>query len=86
MNFETLTWIISFLALVGTILNSNRNKYGFILWFFTNLFWVIVDYNSGLYAQAALFFAYTILAVKGMWTWSKKEKIDDTAINVKIKH
>lgn len=74
MNFEVITWIISFLALMGTILNANRNKYGFILWFVTNLFWVFVDFQSGLYAQSALFLAYTLLAIKGIVTWSKKEK------------
>lgn len=74
MDFQTLTWIISSLALTGTILNANRNKYGFVLWFITNLFWVIVDFKSGLYAQSALFFAYTLLAIKGLITWSKAEK------------
>lgn len=86
MSFEVITWIVSILALTGTILNSSRNKYGFILWFFTNLFWVIVDFRAGLYAQSALFGAYTLLAVKGLITWTKKEKQDDTKINVKIKH
>lgn len=74
MNFEVVTWIVSILALTGTILNSSRNKYGFVLWFFTNLFWVIVDFHAGLYAQSALFLAYTLLAVKGLITWTKKEK------------
>lgn len=74
MSFEIITWIISGMALTGTILNSNRNKYGFILWFITNLFWVIVDFRAGLYAQSALFFAYTLLAVSGLVTWTKKEK------------
>lgn len=74
MTFEIITWIVSFLALMGTILNANMNKYGFILWFVTNLFWMIVDFKSSLYAQSALFLAYTLLAIKGMVTWSKKEK------------
>ena len=74
MSFEIITWVISGMALTGTILNSNRNKYGFILWFITNLFWVIVDFRAGLYAQSALFFAYTLLAVSGLVTWTKKEK------------
>lgn len=74
MNFQIITWIVSFLALIGTILNANRNKNGFILWFFTNLFWVIVDFKNGLYAQSALFLAYTVLALKGFFTWIKKEK------------
>lgn len=73
MNFEIVTWIISALALAGTILNANRNKSGFYLWFFTNLFWVIVDFKAGLYAQSALFLAYTLLAIKGIITWTKKE-------------
>lgn len=76
MDFELITWIVSALALIGTILNSNRNKYGFVLWFFTNLFWVIVDFQAGLFAQSALFLAYTLLAVKGLITWTNKEKIE----------
>lgn len=76
MSFEVTTWVVSFLALAGTILNSNRNKYGFYLWLGTNLFWTIVDFRAGLYAQAALFGAYTLLAVKGIITWTKKEKQD----------
>lgn len=71
-----ITWIISILALTGTILNANRNKYGFILWLVTNMYWTVIDFQSGLYAQSALFFAYTILAIKGIITWSKKEKED----------
>ena len=86
MSFEVITWIVSGLALAGTILNSNRNKYGFVLWFFTNLFWLIVDFRAGLYAQSALFGAYTLLAVKGLLTWSKKEKEDETGIKVTFRH
>lgn len=79
MSFELITWIVSALALTGTILNANRNKYGFILWFFTNLFWMIVDFGAELYAQSALFMAYTLLAVKGMITWTKKENDENGA-------
>lgn len=86
MNFEVITWIVSALALTGTILNSNRNKSGFYLWLCTNMFWTVVDFRAGLYAQSALFGAYTLLAVKGLITWTKKEKQDKERINVKIKH
>ena len=76
MSFEVVTWIVSLLALTGTILNSDRNKYGFLLWIATNLFWVVVDFRAGLYAQSALFAAYVVLAIKGILTWSRKEKED----------
>lgn len=76
MSFELATWLVSFLALAGTILNSNRNKYGFLIWIFTNLFWLVVDFRAGLYAQSALYGAYVFLAIRGLLTWTKKEKKD----------
>ena len=79
MSFEVITWIVSFLALTGTILNANRNKNGFYLWLGTNLFWTIVDFKAGLYAQSALFFAYTLLAIKGIVTWTQKENEENGA-------
>lgn len=78
---EIVTWIVSGLALIGTVLNANRNKYGFVLWFFTNLFWVIVDFKAGLYAQSALFVAYTWLAAKGLYTWYKLETKENNRSN-----
>ena len=74
MSFEGLTWIVSIIALAGTVLNSNRNKYGFLIWIFTNLFWLVVDFRAGLYAQSALYGAYVFLAIRGLLTWTKKEK------------
>lgn len=71
---EIVTWLISVMALIGTILNANMNKHGFTLWLITNMFWTIVDFKAGLYAQSALFLAYTLLAIKGIITWTKKEK------------
>lgn len=69
-----MSWLISIIALIGTFLNANRNKYGFVIWLITNIYWTIADFNAGLYAQSALFLAYTLLAVKGLITWTKKEK------------
>ena len=71
-----MSWLISIVALVGTFLNASRIKYGFVLWFFTNLYWTVVDFKAGLYAQSALFLAYTLLAVKGIVTWTKKESLE----------
>lgn len=71
-----MSWLISIVALVGTCLNASRIKYGFVLWFFTNLYWTVVDFKAGLYAQSALFLAYTLLAVKGIVTWTKKESLE----------
>lgn len=82
-NFEIVMWIVSGISLLGTILNANRNRFGFYAWLVTNAFWVVVDFKAGLYSQAALFFAYFILAIVGIVQWKKKENIDKQAETVK---
>ena len=74
MNFEVVTWIVTIVSLLGTILNSQRNKYSQIFWIFSNLYWVIYDFKIGAYEQGILFFVYFILAIRGFIVWTKKEK------------
>jgi nicotinamide riboside transporter PnuC len=68
-----VTWLISLLALTGTILNAEKRRAGFYLWLITNLFWFIYDFKIGAYAQSALFFAYFLLAIRGLIVWKRKE-------------
>lgn len=68
------TWIFSIISLLGTILNSNMNKYGNFIWIFTNMFWLIYDFSIGAYAQSLLYFIYFLLAIYGFIKWSMKEK------------
>ena len=77
MNIETVTWIVSVVALIGTILNAQRNRFGFYAWLFTNAFWTVYDFKIGAYAQSVLFFAYFLLAIKGLITWKKKEEFEN---------
>lgn len=69
-----LTWICSIISLLGTILNSNMNKYGNFIWIFTNMFWLVYDFSIGAYAQSLLYFIYFLLAIYGFIKWSIKEK------------
>lgn len=69
-----LTWICSIISLLGTILNSNMNKYGNFIWIFTNMFWIIYDFSIGAYAQSLLYFIYFLLAIYGFIKWTMKEK------------
>lgn len=69
-----LTWIFSIISLLGTILNSNMNKYGNFIWIFTNMFWLIYDFSIGAYAQSLLYFIYFLLAIYGFIKWTMKEK------------
>lgn len=74
MIWTILSWVMSAVALFGTILNAERNIYGFMFWFISNLYMVIRFAYIGEYAQAVLFFIYFILAIRGIISWRNKER------------
>ena len=77
MYLEVLSWVMSFVALLGTILNTNMRKEGFYLWFFSNIYIAIIDFKAGLYAQAALFTIYALLAIRGILVWNRKQSTNN---------
>lgn len=69
-----LTWLMSAVALAGTVLNAEKVRAGFWFWLVSNLFWTVYDFSIGAYAQGALFAVYTVLAIRGLIVWRQKEK------------
>ena len=67
-----LTWLLAALSLAGVWLNIKKNSSCFIIWLITNASWTIYDFSIGAYAQSALFFIYTILAIYGLYEWKYK--------------
>ena len=82
MVWTILSWLMSAVALFGTILNAERNIYGFLFWLVSNLYMTIRFAYIGEYAQATLFFIYFILAIRGIVSWNKKEKSDKVSYRV----
>lgn len=76
MIWTILSWSMSAIALAGTFMNAERNKIGFYFWTLSNLYMVIRFAVIGEYAQATLFFIYFILAIRGIFSWTKKEKCE----------
>lgn len=72
MGWTILSWIMSAVALTGTILNAEKNIIGFLFWLISNLYMAIRFFVIGEYAQSALFLVYFILAIRGIAVWSKK--------------
>jgi len=72
MIWTILSWVMSAVALFGTILNAERNIYGFMFWLISNLYMVIRFAYIGEYAQSLLFFIYFILAIRGIISWRNK--------------
>lgn len=74
MVWTILSWVMSAVALAGTILNAERNIYGFLFWLVSNLYMTVRFCVIGEYAQSALFFIYFVLAIRGIDVWTQKEK------------
>ncbi len=72
--WNILSVVMSGIAFLGTVMNAERNKIGFIFWLISNLYMSIRFYMIGEYAQCVLFFAYFVLAIRGIFAWTKKEK------------
>ena len=60
-------------------MNAERNKWGFAFWLISNLYMSIRFFVIGEYFQSMLFFAYFILAIRGIFAWTKKEIKEEKA-------
>lgn len=72
--WDVCSLIMSAVAFTGTIINAEKNKWGFVFWLVSNLYMSIRFFVIKEYFQSILFFAYFILAIRGIFAWSKKEK------------
>lgn len=71
MGFE---WIFVLLSITGVVLNIYKSKWCFVIWATTNSFWMIFDFYKGIYSQSFLFLIYLLLALWGLWKWSRGKK------------
>lgn len=85
MVWTILSWVMSAIALFGTILNAERNIYGFLFWLVSNLYMTIRFAYIGEYAQATLFFIYFLLAIRGIAAWRKKDRISVKVLKISKK-
>lgn len=83
MIWTVLSWIMSGCALIGTLMNAERNKWGFIFWLVSNLYMCIRFFVIGEYAQSLLFLIYFLLAIRGIISWTKKEQSENLS-NTKL--
>ena len=71
---NALAVIMTGIALAGTLMNAERNKWGFACWLISNMYMCINFFILGAYAESVLFFVYFLLAIRGVFVWTKKEK------------
>jgi nicotinamide riboside transporter PnuC len=58
--------------MIATVANLHKARWCFVVWFVTNLMWVVVDFNAGIYPQAGKELVYTGFAVWGWVKWGKE--------------
>lgn len=75
MLWQIANWAMSAIALAGTLMNAERNKYGFVFWLISNLYMTVRFAIIGEYAQMSLFFIYFLLAIRGLFAWSILEDV-----------
>jgi len=64
-----LAWGIALLSLLGVVLNIHHRRACFAVWSFTNAYWMVLDAQAGLPAQACLQAVYVGLAIYGWHRW-----------------
>lgn len=70
---QVMTWLVTFICLLGTVLNVRRNIACFYLWVIGNTAWLIFDLISGLYSRAVLDSVQLGFALWGIAAWSKPD-------------
>lgn len=75
--WAVLSWVMSAIAFAGTVMNAERNKWGFVFWLISNLYMSVRFFVIKEYAQSVLFFLYFILAIRGIFSWTKKEEREE---------
>lgn len=68
-----MTWIVVALALVGNICIIKRHAFGFWFWLFADCYFLTHNILSSDYPQAMIFSLYVLMALYGLYSWSKDD-------------
>ncbi len=66
-----ITWFLTAISLIGTVLNIRKNILCFYIWLIGDILWCALDFHNGTYGRSLLDFVQVILAVCGIISWKK---------------
>ena len=69
-----IEWIFAALTIGGAILNIKKNRWGFVVWTFGSVGWIVTAFTIGLYAQIPVWSFLIFLNIIGFAEWSKGTK------------
>ena len=67
-----ITWSIFAVTLFGTILNILEKKKCFVVWFVTNIAWIIHNIIIKEYAMVAMFSLFALFNIWGYIRWCER--------------
>jgi len=68
----TLSWILAFVSIFGTILNMYKIKWSFVVFGVTNVFWAVYFFAIKEYAPCFLQSVFFVISVVGYIKWHKE--------------
>lgn len=74
MLVEKLSWILVVLSLLGNVFVIRKNVIGQWMWAISNIGWVGFNIWLGANSQAFLFLVYFLMAVWGIYSWTKDDQ------------
>ena len=66
-----LPWLLCALSLFGLILNTHKNRSGFIVWGVSNIGWAIQHSARGNWADTIMFIVFTAFCIYGFISWGR---------------
>lgn len=66
--------IACFITAVAIYLMIQKNKWGFMIFNIANIFWIYLDYKSGMYFRIGVEVFFTVFNFYGFYKWKKDEK------------
>jgi len=64
-----MSWVLTMIALIGALYNSEGDKKGFYFWVVSNSGFCVYNACIGEIAMSVLFGIYLIITINGLKTW-----------------
>jgi len=72
MELKLCSIIALVITLLGTILNSRKNIYGFYIWIVANIMWLVITLKLQDISISIQYIIFILLNFYGIYQWKKK--------------
>jgi len=73
LQFYGIDWLATACGLLGVYLLGNQNKFGFVVFMFASLSWIVFGSITGSYAVIIGSTIFLVLHARGLYKWVRQE-------------